>query len=68
MLIFKVKELMKVKDITRYRLQQLTNWNYKRINAFYFNRVKLVTIEELEKLCEIFECDISELIKLDKGN
>lgn len=66
MVIFKVKELMKIKDITRYRLQQLTNWNYKRINAFYFNRVKLVTVEELERLCEIFECDISDLMKLKK--
>ena len=66
MVIFKVKELMESRNITRYKMIQLTNWNYKRINAFYFNRVKLVTIEEIEKLCEIFDCDIKDLIKLEK--
>lgn len=66
MVIFKVKELMEKNNITRYKMIQLTNWNYKRINAFYFNRVKLVTVEELEKLCEIFKCDIKDLIELKK--
>ena len=66
MVIFKVKELMEKNNITRYKMIQLTNWNYKRINAFYFNRVKLVTIEELEKLCEILKCDIKDLIELKK--
>ena len=66
MVIFKVKELMEAQNISRYRMIQLTNWNYKRINAFYFNRVKLVTMEEIEKLCEIFNCDIPDLMELKK--
>lgn len=66
MIIFRIKELMKEKNISRYRLQQLTNWNYRRVNAFFFNRIKQVTIEELETLCEIFECDISDLIKIER--
>ncbi len=66
MVIFKVKELMESHGITRYKMIQLTNWNYKRINAFYFNKVKLVTVEEIEKLCEIFDCDIKDLIELEK--
>lgn len=66
MVVFKVKELMESHGITRYKMIQLTNWNYKRINAFYFNKVKLVTVEEIQKLCEIFDCDIKDLIKLEK--
>lgn len=66
MVVFKVKELMESHGITRYKMIQLTNWNYKRINAFYFNKVKLVTVEEIEKLCEIFDCDIKDLIELKK--
>lgn len=66
MVIFKVKELMEAQNISRYRMIQLTNWNYKRINAFYFNRVKLVTMEEIEKLCEIFSCDLPDLMELKK--
>ena len=64
MVIFRVKELMEANNITRYRLQQLTEWNYRRINAFYFGRVKQITVEEIEKLCEILKCDVSDLIEL----
>ena len=66
MLIFRIKELMEENNISRYKLQKLTNWNYKRINAFYFNRIKQVTLEELEKLCEILKCDISDLLMLER--
>ena len=66
MVVFKVKERMEASNITRYQLQKDTNWNYKRINAFFFNNVKKVTIEELEKLCEIFDCDISDIVELRK--
>lgn len=63
MIVFKVKELMESQNITRYRLQKLTNWNYKRINAYYFNRVISININELETLCDIFNCDLPQLIE-----
>ncbi len=66
MIIFNVKELMQKQGISRYRLQQLTNWNYKRINAFYFNRVISINVNELETLCDIFNCELSELIERKK--
>lgn len=66
MIIFKIKEMLEKKDISRYKLQQLTNWNYKRINAYYFGRVMSITTEELDKLCEIFNCKISDLIEYKK--
>lgn len=66
MVVFKVRELMESKDISRYRLQQITNWNYKRINSFFFGRVKQISVAEIEKLCDILECDISDMIILKK--
>jgi len=64
MIVFKVKELMEEKNITRYKLQKDTNWNYKRINAFFFNNVKKITLEEIEILCKIFECEIHDLMEI----
>lgn len=61
-----IKDLMKENNISRYRLQQLTNWNYKRINALYFSKVKHITLEEIEKLCEILKCDVKDIIKCKK--
>ena len=57
MIKFNVKELMEKQNITRYRLQKLTNWNYKRINAYFFNRVVSINVNELETLCDIFGCE-----------
>lgn len=61
-----IKDLMSDKNISRYRLQQLTNWNYKRINALYFSKVKHITLEEIAKLCEILDCKIQDIVLIEK--
>ena len=66
MIIFKVKDLLEKNDISRYKLQKLTNWNYKRINAYYKGEVVNITIEELDKLCEIFKCKIADIVEYKK--
>lgn len=63
MINFKIKELLEKKDISRYKFQKLTNWNYKRINAYYYGKVLSITTEELNCLCKIFKCNISDLIE-----
>lgn len=66
MIVFKIKELLEKNDVTRYKFQQLTKWNYKRINAYYFGEAKLVTIDELETICKLFNCKISDIIEFKK--
>lgn len=66
MIVFKVREKLEEQGLSRYRLQKITNWNYKRVNAFYFGKVKSVTLEEIEKLCEVFDCEIQEIIQVIK--
>lgn len=61
-----IQKLMKDNNISRYKLQQLTNWNSKRINAIYFSEVKQLTLEEMEKLCSIFNCNIQDIINIEK--
>ena len=63
MMKIKVKEQLEKKKMSRYRLQKITQWNYKRINAFYKGKVIEIRTEELEKLCEIFECKVEDLIE-----
>ncbi len=66
MIILNVKNLMEKQNISRYKLQQLTKWNYKRVNAYYFNRVVSININELDTLCDIFNCELTELIERKK--
>lgn len=60
---FKIKEQLESNQMSRYKLQQLTNWNYKRINAYYKGTVTEIKVEELEILCKIFACKIGDLIE-----
>ena len=61
---FKIKEQLENNRMSRYKLQQVTNWNYKRINAFYKGDVIEIKVEELETLCKIFKCKIGDLIEI----
>lgn len=60
-----IDNLMNKKSISRYKLQQLTNWNYRRINALYNSKVKYITTEEIETLCNLLECSPGELISIE---
>lgn len=66
MIAITIQKLMKENNISRYKLQQLTNWNYRRINAIYFSKVKQLTLEEMEKLCSILDCNIEDIILIEK--
>ena len=58
---------MKQHDISRYKLQKLTDWNYKRINAYYFGKVISINVAEIDVLCDIFNCEIQDLFVRKKG-
>jgi len=66
MIKFKIKDILEKKKISRYKLQQLTNWNYKRVNAYYLGKVVSINVEELNKFCELFHCKVSDLIEYVK--
>ena len=63
MVRLKLKEILKEKNISRYRLQFLTNLNYPRINQLYKNTAKNISFEELDILSTVLNCSISDLIE-----
>lgn len=63
MVQLKLKEILKEKKISRYRLQFLTNLNYPRINQLYKNTAKNISFEELDILSTVLNCSISDLIE-----
>lgn len=64
MVEYKVKNLLEKNKMSRYKFQQLTQWNQKRINAFYFGTAKQITITELETLSKIFKCKVQDIIEI----
>ena len=64
MVKIKLKELLERNQMSRYKLQKITNWNYKRINSFYKSEIIKIKVEEIETLCEIFKCKIEDLMEV----
>lgn len=67
MIKFKVKELLEKNKMSRYKLRQYTNLSYERVNDYYFGRVKAIKTEELEELCNIFNCNTQDIVEFKKN-
>ena len=44
------------------------DWNYKRVNDFYFGRAKEIKTTEIEQMCELFNCKIEDLFTYKKNS
>lgn len=66
MIQFKVKEMLEKQKLSRYKLRQYTSLSYERVNDYYFGRVKAIKVEELEELCNLFNCGIQDIIEFKK--
>ena len=67
MVIFKVKELLAKNKMSRYKLRQYTSLSYERVNDYYFGRVKAIKVEELEELCNVFDCNTQDIVEFKKN-
>lgn len=66
MIQFKIKKLLDKHQMSRYKLRQYSNFTYERVNQLYFGTAKAIKTEELEILCEIFNCNVQDLIEYKK--
>ena len=67
MIKFKVKELLEKNKMSRYKLRQYTSLSYERVNDYYFGRVKAIKVEELEELCNVFDCNTQDIVEFKKN-
>ena len=66
MIVLKLNQILKEKNISRCKLQFLTNINYPRINQLYKNTAKNISFEELDILTTALDCSISDLLEKRK--
>ena len=67
MVVFKVKDLLAKNKMSRYKLRQYTSLSYERVNDYYFGRVKAIKVEELEELCNVFNCNTQDIVEFKKN-
>lgn len=61
-----LKEIMKSRSITFYRLSQDTNIKYETIRKYYDDEVLRYDTDILAKLCFCLDCEIGSLLKYEK--
>lgn len=59
-------EVLKQLNISRYELAKRTGIQYQIIDNYYKNKIKRYDSYVLERICIALDCDISDIIKLDK--
>lgn len=64
MIKLRLDTILKEKNISRYKLQFLTNINYPRITKLYNNTAANITFEELDVLTRVLDCSISDLFEV----
>jgi len=67
MIEFRLKELLKERNITRYRLKKDTGLADSTVNGMYKNTSKRIELKILDQLCEVINCEPSDLFKYTKN-
>ncbi len=63
MIKIKLSEVLGRKKMTRKKLAELTNVRPNTIGDLYNEKVKKIDIDTLDKICNVLECDISDLLE-----
>lgn len=67
MIVFHIKELLTKNKMSRYKLEKYSSLSYERVNDYYFSRVKAIKVEELEELCNLFNCNTQDIVEFKKN-
>ena len=63
MVQLKLKEFLAIRGISRYQLAKMTGIKYQTIDNYYKNIVIRYDSLILSKICEVLQCEISDILK-----
>ena len=64
--IFKLEDVLKKNNITKYRLSRITNIRYDTICNYCKGNVTLINIEYLKIFCNVLNCNIDDIMEYQK--
>ena len=67
MIQLKIKEILKKQKKTKYWLIKNMQSGYQYMNRMINNETKSIKFDTLDKMCDLLDCDISDLIVRKKG-
>lgn len=66
MIYFRINELLKKKKKSKYWFIKNMEGGYQSLSHLMNNQTKAIHFDTLEKMCDLFECEIGELVVIKK--
>jgi len=66
-IIITLDKILDSKNISQQQFSRMTGIRYPTINDMYLNKSKFIPLKNLAKICEVLECEISDILFLDKS-
>lgn len=66
MVYFRIKELLKKNKKSKYWFIKNMEGGYQSLSHLMDNETKAIHFDTLEKMCDLFDCEIVELIVIKK--
>lgn len=67
MIQLQIKELLKKQKKTKYWFVKKMEGGYQSLTRLMNNETSSIKFDTLEKMCDIFECEISDILVKKKG-
>ena len=67
MIYVRVNEILKEKNKSKYWFIKNMEGGYQSLTRMMENKTTSIRFDTLEKMCDIFDCDISDVIVRKKG-
>jgi putative transcriptional regulator len=64
--VIMLNQLLTDKNMTQRELARLTNIRVPSINEMYHNQTVRLPLDNLARICEVLECEIQDILKLEK--
>ncbi|GGA31596.1 helix-turn-helix domain-containing protein [Psychrobacillus lasiicapitis] len=61
-----LQELLDERDLSQHQLSKLTDIPQPAINLMCLNKTVRFPLDRLAKICEVLECEITDILKLEK--
>ncbi len=61
-----LSELLGKRKISQAELSRKTEIRANTINELYWELVERINLDHIEKICKVLDCDIEDLLKIEK--
>ena len=68
MIYVRINEILKEKKKTKYWFVKNMEGGYQALTRLMENQTSSIRFDTLEKMCDLFDCEIGEIIVRKKGN